>query len=74
MRSLTSIDSLMFKVELSIIDTINKCELIMLRKNCRIKELLHLFQLLHFQVEDELHLIFKVLGTPTEDNWPGINR
>jgi len=25
-------------------------------------------------VEDELHLIFKVLGTPTEDNWPGINR
>ena len=26
------------------------------------------------QVEDELHLIFKVLGTPTEDNWPGISR
>lgn len=25
-------------------------------------------------VEDELHLIFKVLGTPTEDNWPGIGR
>eukprot|EP00092_Neocalanus_flemingeri_P010099 GFUD01010883.1.p1 GENE.GFUD01010883.1~~GFUD01010883.1.p1 ORF type:complete len:834 (+),score=106.65 GFUD01010883.1:94-2595(+) len=25
-------------------------------------------------VEDELHLIFKVLGTPTEDNWPGINQ
>jgi len=25
-------------------------------------------------VEDELHLIFKVLGTPTEDNWPGIAR
>jgi len=25
-------------------------------------------------VEDELHLIFKVLGTPTEDNWPGISR
>jgi len=24
-------------------------------------------------VEDELHLIFKVLGTPTEDNWPGIS-
>ena len=23
-------------------------------------------------VEDELHLIFKVLGTPTEENWPGI--
>jgi len=23
-------------------------------------------------VEDELHLIFKVLGTPTPDNWPGI--
>jgi len=25
-------------------------------------------------VEDELHLIFKVLGTPNEDNWPGIGR
>merc|ERR1711936_333517 len=25
-------------------------------------------------VEDELHLIFKVLGSPTEDNWPGIAR
>merc|ERR1711997_41953 len=25
-------------------------------------------------VEDELHLIFKVLGTPTQDNWPGISR
>jgi len=25
-------------------------------------------------VEDELHLIFKVLGTPNEDNWPGISR
>jgi len=25
-------------------------------------------------VEDELHLIFKVLGTPTENNWPGISR
>jgi len=25
-------------------------------------------------VEDELHLIFKVLGTPTEENWPGISR
>jgi serine/threonine protein kinase len=25
-------------------------------------------------VEDELHLIFKVLGTPHEDNWPGIGR
>jgi len=24
-------------------------------------------------VEDELHLIFKVLGTPTEENWPGIS-
>merc|ERR1711981_1484333 len=24
-------------------------------------------------VEDELHLIFKVLGTPAEDNWPGIS-
>lgn len=24
-------------------------------------------------VEDELHLIFKVLGTPVEDNWPGIS-
>lgn len=24
-------------------------------------------------VEDELHLIFKVLGTPTEDTWPGIS-
>lgn len=24
-------------------------------------------------VEDELHLIFKVLGTPTEDKWPGIS-
>lgn len=23
-------------------------------------------------VEDELHLIFKVLGTPTEKTWPGI--
>lgn len=23
-------------------------------------------------VEDELHLIFRTLGTPTEDNWPGI--
>merc|ERR1711962_1762987 len=25
-------------------------------------------------VEDELHLIFKVLGTPAEENWPGISR
>jgi len=25
-------------------------------------------------VEDELHLIFKVLGTPTEDNWPAMHR
>ena len=25
-------------------------------------------------VEDELHLIFKTLGTPTERNWPGISR
>jgi len=25
-------------------------------------------------VEDELHLIFKVLGTPTEEEWPGISR
>jgi len=25
-------------------------------------------------VEDELHLIFKVLGTPTEATWPGISR
>lgn len=25
-------------------------------------------------VEDELHLIFKVLGSPTEDTWPGISR
>jgi len=25
-------------------------------------------------VEDELHLIFKVLGTPTEEQWPGISR
>merc|ERR1719208_414666 len=24
-------------------------------------------------VEDELHLIFKVLGTPTEESWPGIS-
>ncbi|KAK1790474.1 hypothetical protein P4O66_014365, partial [Electrophorus voltai] len=24
-------------------------------------------------VEDELHLIFRLLGTPTEDNWPGIS-
>merc|ERR1719367_1574672 len=24
-------------------------------------------------VEDELHLIFKELGTPTEDKWPGIS-
>uniref|UniRef100_A0A8C3AUP1 cyclin-dependent kinase n=1 Tax=Cyclopterus lumpus TaxID=8103 RepID=A0A8C3AUP1_CYCLU len=23
-------------------------------------------------VEDELHLIFRLLGTPTDDNWPGI--
>ncbi|XP_056271719.1 cyclin-dependent kinase 17 isoform X2 [Pseudoliparis swirei] len=23
-------------------------------------------------VEDELHLIFRLLGTPTEDSWPGI--
>ena len=23
-------------------------------------------------VDDELHLIFKVLGTPLEDTWPGI--
>uniref|UniRef100_A0A8P4KA53 cyclin-dependent kinase n=1 Tax=Dicentrarchus labrax TaxID=13489 RepID=A0A8P4KA53_DICLA len=23
-------------------------------------------------VEDELHLIFRLLGTPTEENWPGI--
>ncbi|XP_023338797.1 cyclin-dependent kinase 17 isoform X3 [Eurytemora carolleeae] len=25
-------------------------------------------------VEDELHLIFKVLGTPKEEDWPGISR
>jgi serine/threonine protein kinase len=25
-------------------------------------------------VEDELHLIFKVLGTPTEETWPGISK
>ncbi|XP_013416900.1 cyclin-dependent kinase 17 isoform X2 [Lingula anatina] len=25
-------------------------------------------------VEDELHLIFKVLGTPTEESWPGISQ
>jgi len=25
-------------------------------------------------VEDELHLIFKVLGSPTEDTWPGISK
>uniref|UniRef100_A0A672J4K8 cyclin-dependent kinase n=1 Tax=Salarias fasciatus TaxID=181472 RepID=A0A672J4K8_SALFA len=24
-------------------------------------------------VEDELHLIFRLLGTPTEENWPGIS-
>lgn len=24
-------------------------------------------------VEDELHLIFRTLGTPTEANWPGIS-
>uniref|UniRef100_A0A8C7WJ98 cyclin-dependent kinase n=1 Tax=Oncorhynchus mykiss TaxID=8022 RepID=A0A8C7WJ98_ONCMY len=24
-------------------------------------------------VEDELHLIFRLLGTPSEDNWPGIS-
>ncbi|KTG35528.1 hypothetical protein cypCar_00030424, partial [Cyprinus carpio] len=24
-------------------------------------------------VEDELHLIFRILGTPTEESWPGIN-
>uniref|UniRef100_A0A672SCT3 cyclin-dependent kinase n=1 Tax=Sinocyclocheilus grahami TaxID=75366 RepID=A0A672SCT3_SINGR len=24
-------------------------------------------------VEDELHLIFRLLGTPTEDNWPSIS-
>ncbi|XDV24493.1 hypothetical protein PO909_028639 [Leuciscus waleckii] len=24
-------------------------------------------------VEDELHLIFRLLGTPTEDSWPGIS-
>uniref|UniRef100_A0A8C7XH92 cyclin-dependent kinase n=1 Tax=Oryzias sinensis TaxID=183150 RepID=A0A8C7XH92_9TELE len=24
-------------------------------------------------VEDELHLIFRLLGTPTEDKWPGIS-
>ena len=24
-------------------------------------------------VEDELHLIFKVLGSPTEETWPGIS-
>ncbi|XP_043089100.1 cyclin-dependent kinase 16-like, partial [Puntigrus tetrazona] len=24
-------------------------------------------------VEDELHLIFRILGTPTEKSWPGIN-
>ena len=23
-------------------------------------------------VDDELHLIFRTLGTPTEDTWPGI--
>jgi cyclin-dependent kinase 17 len=22
--------------------------------------------------EDQLHLIFKVIGTPTDDTWPGI--
>jgi len=25
-------------------------------------------------VEDELHLIFKVLGSPTEETWPGISK
>jgi len=25
-------------------------------------------------VEDELHLIFKTLGTPTERSWPGVSR
>jgi len=25
-------------------------------------------------VEDELHLIFKVLGSPTDKSWPGINK
>jgi len=25
-------------------------------------------------VEDELHLIFKVLGSPTEEDWPGISK
>ena len=25
-------------------------------------------------VEDELHLIFKVLGTPTEATWPSISQ
>merc|ERR1711881_109521 len=29
--------------------------------------------LLGSTVEDELHLIFKVLGTPSEENWPGIS-
>uniref|UniRef100_A0A671P6Y4 Cyclin-dependent kinase 16-like n=1 Tax=Sinocyclocheilus anshuiensis TaxID=1608454 RepID=A0A671P6Y4_9TELE len=24
-------------------------------------------------VKDELHLIFRILGTPTEESWPGIN-
>ncbi|XP_077094880.1 cyclin-dependent kinase 16 [Siphateles boraxobius] len=24
-------------------------------------------------VEDELHLIFRILGSPTEDSWPGVN-
>ncbi|KAJ8002638.1 hypothetical protein DPEC_G00160970 [Dallia pectoralis] len=24
-------------------------------------------------VEDELHLIFRLLGTPTEDSWPGVS-
>lgn len=26
------------------------------------------------KVEDELHLIFKVLGTPTDNNWPAMYR
>ncbi|KAB5567606.1 hypothetical protein PHYPO_G00234730 [Pangasianodon hypophthalmus] len=24
-------------------------------------------------VEDELHLIFRILGTPTEESWPGVS-
>ena len=45
-----------------------------IRMKCKYVRFWVLTQPLLLQVEDELHLIFKVLGTPTEDNWPGINR